>query len=61
MEGRELNMDRLVEPARRDAISKLFLTLKSWQLNPVIEHFEGSINYNEAKFVRAYLRPDKRC
>ena len=61
MEDRKINMDRLVEPARRDAISKLFLDLKSWQLNPVIEHFKGAINYDEAKFVRAWLRRDKRC
>ncbi|MEN8264633.1 MAG: DNA helicase RecQ [Nitrospirota bacterium] len=56
MDGREIDMDRLVTPERREKISNLFLTLQSWQLNPVIEHFKGSVSYSEAKFVRAYMR-----
>lgn len=55
--GHDIDMDRLVEPKRRDEIGKLFLTLQSWQLNPVIEHFQGAVSYDEAKFVRAYMRP----
>jgi ATP-dependent DNA helicase RecQ len=56
MDGRDINMDRLVEPERRDAISRQFRALKSWHLNPVVEHFQGTIQFDEAKFVRAYLR-----
>lgn len=56
MEGKDINIDRLVNPDNRDKISKLFLTLQSWQLNPVIEHFKGAVNYQDAKIVRAYMR-----
>ncbi|GBE04705.1 ATP-dependent DNA helicase RecQ [bacterium BMS3Abin10] len=54
--GHDIDMDRLVEPKRRDEIGKLFLTLQSWHLNPVIEHFKGAVSYDEAKFVRAYMK-----
>lgn len=56
MERRDINIDRLVDPERRDEIEKLFLALQSWQLNPVIEHFKDKVSYDEAKFVRAYIR-----
>jgi ATP-dependent DNA helicase RecQ len=56
MDGRDIDIDLLVDPSRRDEIGKLFLTLKSWQLNPVIEHFKGTVSYEEVKIVRAYLR-----
>ena len=56
MDGKDIDMDRLIEPAKRDETGKLFLTLKSWQLNPVIEHFKGTLSYEEAKIVRAYMR-----
>jgi ATP-dependent DNA helicase RecQ len=56
VDGREIDMDRLVKRARLDEISKFFLTRQSWQLNPVIEHFKGTVSYDEAKLVRAYLR-----
>ena len=56
MAGRNMDIDRLVAPERRDSIAKLFLELQSWQLNPVIEHFKGTVSYEEAKFVRAYMR-----
>jgi hypothetical protein len=49
-------MDRLVAPSKRDKISNHFSTLKSWQLNPVIEHFKGTVSYTEAKIVRAYMQ-----
>ena len=56
MDGRSLDLDRLVEPSKRDGIGKLFLTLQSWQLTPVIEHFQGTVSYTEAKIVRACMR-----
>ncbi|MCL0083710.1 helix-turn-helix domain-containing protein [Thermodesulfovibrionales bacterium] len=56
MERRDINIDRLVDPERRDEIEKLFLALQSWQLSHVIEHFKGKVSYDEAKFVRAYIR-----
>ncbi|MBI5741550.1 MAG: DNA helicase RecQ [Nitrospirae bacterium] len=56
MEGRDIDIDRLIDPGKRDEIGKLFLTLRSWQLYPVIEHFKGAVSYEEAKIVRAYMR-----
>ncbi|MBI5407958.1 MAG: DNA helicase RecQ [Nitrospirae bacterium] len=56
MDGRDIDIDRLIDPAKRDEIGKLFLKLGSWQLNPVIEHFKGTVSYEEAKVVRAYMR-----
>jgi ATP-dependent DNA helicase RecQ len=58
-DGRDIDMDRLINPSKRDEIVKLFLTLQSWYLNPVIEHFRGKVSYDEAKFVRAYMRRRK--
>jgi ATP-dependent DNA helicase RecQ len=56
MDGRDVDMDFLIDPAKREEIRKLFLTLQSWQLNPVIEHFKGTVSYGEAKIVRAFMR-----
>lgn len=56
MDGRDIDIDRLIDPSKRDEIGKLFLNLQSWQLNPVIEHFKGKVGYTEAKLVRAYMR-----
>jgi hypothetical protein len=56
MDGRDIDIDRLVRPEKREKISKLFLTLQSWKLNPVIDHFKGAVGYKEAKFVRAFMR-----
>ncbi len=56
MDGRDIDMDRLVNAGKRDEIGKLFLTLQSWQLNPVVEHFRRTVSYDEAKFARDYMR-----
>lgn len=58
--SREIDIDRLVDPAKQDKIKELFLTLKTWQLNPVIEQFNGSVSYDEAKLVRASLQRKPR-
>jgi ATP-dependent DNA helicase RecQ len=56
MDGREIDIDPLVDPSKRDEIAKLFNALRSWQLKPVIEHFNGAVSYDEAKLVRAFMR-----
>ena len=56
LDSKDIDIDRLIEPVKRDKIGKLFLTLQSWQLNPVIEHFKGEVSYEEAKIVRAYMQ-----
>ncbi|MBS1258961.1 MAG: ATP-dependent DNA helicase RecQ [Candidatus Scalindua arabica] len=54
--GRDIEIDRLVEPANRNTIEKLFLTLKTWNTGPVVEHSKGAVSYDEAKLVRAYVQ-----
>jgi ATP-dependent DNA helicase RecQ len=55
MEGRDIDMDRLVEPARRMEIEKYSLSVKGQDLNSVVEHFNGTVNFEEARLVRANL------
>ncbi len=52
----DIDIDLLVDPATREKISQLFLSRKTWQLNPVVEHFKGSVSYEEARLVRASLQ-----
>ncbi len=54
-DGCDIEMDRLVEPVKRDTIEKLFLKLKTWNTGPVVEHTNGKVSYDEAKLVRAYV------
>ncbi|KKM14352.1 hypothetical protein LCGC14_1707000 [marine sediment metagenome] len=55
-DGRDIEIDRLIDPAKRNTIEKLFLTLKTWNAGPVVEHSNGTVSYDEAKLVRAYVR-----
>ena len=55
-DGRDIEIDRLVDPAKRNTIEKLFLTLKTWNTGPVVEHSNGTVSYDEAKLVRAYVQ-----
>jgi ATP-dependent DNA helicase RecQ len=54
--GRDIDIDRLVDPAKQKKIREFFLSRGEWPLNPVIEHFSGSVSYEEAKLVRAFLQ-----
>ncbi len=56
IEGREIDIEHLIGKTKNENIGKLFLTLQSWQLYPIIEHFKGDVSYEEAKLVRASLR-----
>jgi len=49
-------MGQLVDAEKLDKIENLFSTLQSWELNPVVEHFKGTVSYDEAKLVRAYMQ-----
>ena len=59
MAGRDIDINRLIAPTKLDEVGKLFVTLQSWKLTPVIEHFKGSVSYTEAKVARAYMRQAK--
>ena len=56
LDGKDIDIDRLIDPNKCDKIGKIFLSLQSWQLNPIIEHFKGAVSYEEAKIARAYMR-----
>jgi ATP-dependent DNA helicase RecQ len=55
-EGRQIDIDRLVDHAKREDIEELFLTAGQWSLNPVIEYFKGAVSYEEALLVRAWMQ-----
>ena len=52
---RDIDIDRLVEPAKRREIEDMFSTIKEWGLKPVVEAGNGKINYEEARIVRAHM------
>lgn len=54
-DGRNIEIDRLVDPAKRNTIEEMFLALKTWNTGPVVEHSKGTVSYDEAKLVRAYV------
>lgn len=53
--GYDIDIDRFVDRLKRQKIEELFLKFKQWNLNPVIEHFSGTVSYGEARLVRACL------
>ncbi len=55
--GYDIDIDRFVDALKRKQIEKLFLKRQQWNLNPVIEHFNGTVSYEEARLVRAYMMP----
>jgi ATP-dependent DNA helicase RecQ len=55
LEGRDIDMDRLVDPERRLKIEEFFQSVEGWNLNPVVEHFMGTVSYEDARLVRAHL------
>jgi ATP-dependent DNA helicase RecQ len=53
--GYDIDIDRFVDRLKRQKIEELFLKFRHWNLNPVIEHFSGTVSYGEARLVRACL------
>ncbi len=53
--GYDIDIDRFVDRLKGQKIEELFLKFKQWNLNPVIEHFSGTVSYEEARLVRACL------
>ncbi len=56
MDGREIDIDLLVESDKRAQIEKLFTTLNTWNLTPVVENSNETITYDEARFVRGFMQ-----
>ena len=61
MEGRDIDMDRVVEPERRREIEKYYLSVKGLDLNSVVEHFKGTVSFEEARLVRANLLRNRQA
>jgi ATP-dependent DNA helicase RecQ len=58
-DGRNVAIDRLIDPAKRNIIEEMFLALKTWHTGPIVEHSKGTVNYDDAKLVRAYIQRKK--
>ncbi len=55
-EDRDIDIDRLVDPSKRDEIEKVFSNLGMGSLGPLVEHFSGRVSFDEAKLVRAHMQ-----
>ncbi len=55
-DGRDVEIDLLIDSAKRNTIEEMFLTLKTWHTGPIVEHSNGTVSYDEAKLVRAYAQ-----
>ncbi len=53
--GYDIDIDRFVDRLKGQKIEELFLKLQQLNLNPVIKHFNGTVSYEEARLVRAFL------
>lgn len=54
-DGCELDLDRLVDPSKRGLIEDFFRMKNDWSLNEAVEHFSGTVSFEEARITRAYL------
>ncbi|MBI5634780.1 MAG: helix-turn-helix domain-containing protein [Nitrospirae bacterium] len=57
--GRDIDIDRLIDPIKRDEIAEFFRSSDLGTLGPVIEHFNGRVSYEEARLIRAWLQTEK--
>ena len=55
-EGKAVDIDRYVDPARREQIEGLFRQIGTGKLSPVIEASGGTVTFEEARLVRAHLQ-----
>ncbi len=60
MEGRDIDIDCVVNPSKRLMIEKFLLSRNSWGLNAVVDHFTGTVSYEEARLSRALLLRKRR-
>ncbi len=58
-DGRDVAIDRIIDPVKRNTTEEMFITLKTWHTGPIVEHSKGTVSYDEAKLVRAYIQRKK--
>jgi len=54
-DGRDIDMARLVDPRKRTRIEEFFLSVKAWEPILLWNISKRTVNYEEARLVRAYL------
>ncbi|GAX62119.1 ATP-dependent DNA helicase [Candidatus Scalindua japonica] len=55
-DGRVAEIDRLIDPAKRNTIEEMFFALKTWNTGPIVEYSKGTVSYDDARLVRAYIQ-----
>jgi ATP-dependent DNA helicase RecQ len=60
-DGRDVEIDRLINSAKRNTIEEMFLSLKTWNTGPIVEHSKGTVSYDEAKLVRAWAYAQQKA
>ena len=55
LEGRGIDIDNLIEPGKRRRLEEMFLTSKQRGLGAVIDQGDNTVNYEEARLVRAWM------
>jgi ATP-dependent DNA helicase RecQ len=53
--GKDIDLDRLMEPEIRQRMEELFRAAGQGALGPIIERLGGAVSYDEARLVRAKL------
>jgi ATP-dependent DNA helicase RecQ len=61
MDGRDIEMSRLVDREKLLRIEAFFRSVNGWEINPVVEHFTGTVSYEEVRLVRAYLLKNNKA
>ncbi|MEK6598908.1 MAG: DNA helicase RecQ, partial [Deltaproteobacteria bacterium] len=56
---RDIDIDRLIAPAKRREIEDMFSTLKQSGLKPVVEAGNGRTSYEEARIVKAWMSKER--
>jgi ATP-dependent DNA helicase RecQ len=53
--GRDIDIDRFIDPVKRKRIEELFMKSQVPALGPVVEQGNGEISYEEASIVRGWM------
>ena len=54
--GYKVDITRLVSAEKQKSIEEFILQYNIWNLTPIIEYFKGEVSYEEARFVRAWVK-----
>ncbi|MBA4374321.1 MAG: DNA helicase RecQ [Thermodesulfovibrio sp.] len=54
-DGRDLSLDSLVDPEKREKLEGYFRSTTDWGLNQAVEYFNGTVSFEEARISRAHL------